>query len=76
VPTELILPVTLPTKLAVIVPAEKSPLLSLATTFPIMFEELASTDQVVATEPSKFAPVKYVPFVKIFVVLDLTVTSF
>ena len=50
------LPVTSPTKSAVIVPAEKSPPLSLATTVPILLFGVASTDHVVAVLPSKSLP--------------------
>ena len=68
-------PETLPSKLAVIVPAEKSPALSLATILPMTLLELASTLQVVAVETLKFAPVRYVPFDNVFVVLDVMVMS-
>jgi hypothetical protein len=51
-------PLTLPIRSAVMVPASKSPALSLATILPIILDELASTAHVVATEPLKLAPVR------------------
>ena len=50
--------VALPLRLAVIVPAEKLPEASRATTFDAVFADVASTAQVVAEEPLKFEPVK------------------
>ena len=68
-------PVTFPTKLAVIVPAANPPSEFLATTLPIMLAELASTDHVCSVLPSKSLPVRYEPFLSLFVVLALTVIS-
>ena len=67
------LPVKFPTKVAAIVPALKPPSLFLATTFPIMFDDVASTDHVAETLPSKSFPEMYVPFNNLFVVADLIV---
>jgi hypothetical protein len=50
--------VALPLKAAVIVPAEKFPLASLATTFEAVLALVASTAQVVAAEPLKLFPVR------------------
>ena len=54
-------PETFPVIFAVIVPAEKFPLESLATTLLAVFAWVASTAQVVAEDPSKLSPVKYAP---------------
>jgi hypothetical protein len=50
--------VAVPDKDAVIVPAEKLPLASLATTLLALLASVASTAMVEAAEPSKLSPVK------------------
>jgi hypothetical protein len=50
--------VAVPLKVAVIVPAEKLPLASLATTLLAVLASVASTAIVEADEPSKLSPVK------------------
>ena len=60
----------LPLKAAVIVPAEKLPDPSLATILFAVLVVVASTVQVVAADPSKLLPVKYVPLVKMLFTLD------
>lgn len=50
--------VALPLKDAVIVPAEKLPEASRATTFEAVLADVASTAHVVAAEPLKFDPVR------------------
>jgi hypothetical protein len=50
--------VAFPDKAAVIVPAEKLPLASLATTLLAVLASVASTAIVEADEPSKLSPVK------------------
>jgi hypothetical protein len=52
------LPVTDPTRSAVIVPAANPPELFLTTTLPIILDELASTAQVISLDPSKSYPVR------------------
>ena len=52
------LPNTVPSRSADIVPAEKFPEISLATTLPTRLELLASTLQVISSLPSKFLPVR------------------
>jgi hypothetical protein len=47
-----------PVRAAVIVPAEKLPEASRATTFDAVFADVASTAQVVAAEPLKLEPVR------------------
>jgi hypothetical protein len=56
----------LPDKAAVIVPAEKSPDESRATTLEAVLAEVASTVAVTAAEPLKLVPVRYVPNVSAF----------
>jgi hypothetical protein len=63
----------LPTSAAEIVFALKLPDESRATTLDAVANESASTAQVVAAEPLKFEPVRYVPRVSVFVVLAVTV---
>ena len=58
--------VALPLKLAVIVPAEKLPYPSRATTLEAVFSDVASTVHVCAAEPLYAVPVRYVPAVKLF----------
>lgn len=65
--------VALPLNAAVIVPAAKFPEASRATTLEAVFVVVASTAHVVAAEPSKLLPVRYVPRVNVFVVLAVTV---
>ena len=60
------LPVTLPVRAAVIVPAEKLPEASRATTLEAVFADVASTVHVCAPEPLYAVPVRYVPAVKLF----------
>ena len=62
-----------PVRFAVIVPALKLPLASRATTLLAVLAEVASTAHVVAALPLKLEPVKYVPRVRVFVVLAVTV---
>jgi hypothetical protein len=54
----------LPVKAAVIVPAEKLPDESRATTLEAVLADVASTVHVCAAEPLKAVPVKYVPAVR------------
>ncbi len=56
----------LPLKLAVIVPAEKLPEASRATTLEAVFADVASTAHVCAAEPLYAVPVRYVPAVRLF----------
>ena len=56
----------LPVKAAVIVPAEKFPEPSRATTLEAVLAEVASTVAVTAAEPLKLVPVRYVPNVSAF----------
>ena len=56
--------VAAPLKVAVIVPAEKLPEASLATTLEAVLAEVASTVAVTAAEPLKLVPVRYVPKVR------------
>jgi hypothetical protein len=66
--------VALPDKEAVIVPAEKLPEPSRATTLETVLVEVASTAKVLAVEPSNVPPlVKYVPAVSAAVVLAVIV---
>ena len=65
--------VALPLRDAVIVPALKLPEASRATTVEAVFADVASTAHVVAAEPLKLLPVRYVPRVNVFVVLAVTV---
>ena len=58
--------VAFPLKVAVIVPAEKLPEPSRATTLDAVFADVASTVQVCAAEPLYAVPVRYVPAVKLF----------
>ena len=53
-----------PLKVAVIVPAEKLPEESRATTLDAVLAEVASTVAVTALEPLKLPPVRYVPNVR------------
>ena len=74
------LPVTAPvrfevTVVAVIALAEKLPFASRTTTFEAVFVSVASTAHVVAAEPLKFEPVRYVPRVRVFVVFAVIVIS-
>ena len=62
-----------PVSADVIVLAAKLPDASRTTTFEAVAAVSASTAQVVAAEPLKFEPVKYVPRVRVFVVLAVTV---
>ena len=62
-----------PVNAAVIVLAAKFPRVSLATIFEAVAVVVASTAQVVAVEPSKFEPVRYVPRVSVVLVLAVTV---
>ena len=67
------LPERFPINSAVILLAEKSPALSLATTLPIILFGVASTLQVRSVDPSKLDPIKYEPLTKLLVVLAFTV---
>jgi hypothetical protein len=62
----------LPTRSAVIVFAAKFCDASRATTFPAVEVVVASTAHVVAAEPSKFEPVRYVPRVRVLFVFAVT----
>ena len=55
-----------PLRVAVIVPAEKFPEASRATTLEAVLAEVASTVAVTALEPLKLLPVRYVPKVNAF----------
>ena len=55
-----------PLNVAVIVPAEKLPDESRATTLEAVLAEVASTVAVTAAEPLKLVPVRYVPNVSAF----------
>lgn len=63
-PARFVAEVVLPEKVAVIVPAEKLPDASRATTLEAVLAEVASTVAVTAPEPLYVPPVKYVPSVK------------
>ena len=58
--------VAFPVSAAVIVPAEKLPEASRATTLDAVFADVASTVHVCAPEPLYAVPVRYVPAVKLF----------
>ena len=58
--------VAAPLSVAVIVPAEKLPEASRATTLEAVLAEVASTVAVTAAEPLKLVPVRYVPNVSAF----------
>ena len=62
-----------PDSVAVIVPAEKLPDASRATTLEAVLADVASTAAVIAAEPLKLPPVRYEPSVRVLVVLAVTV---